>query len=138
MIVLIDGATHGAQTVVTVGQHVGHGKFLETAGACRLDNAHIGDVMRCQCVKTNAKSVRSLLSRVVICQNACRKGVSAGGLQVRSFGVRLLCRYDAHVLADDNGIIYQFNHGSSLLLCGGREATRVSGHAPWPVSNQKR
>ena len=45
MVVLVDGAAHGAQAVVAVGQGVGNGKFLHPRGPGLLDNAHIGDVV---------------------------------------------------------------------------------------------
>ena len=45
VVVLVDGAAHGAEAVMAVGQGVGHGEALEAAGPRRLDDAHIGDVM---------------------------------------------------------------------------------------------
>ena len=51
MVVLIDGASHGTETVVTVGHHIGHRKFRKPAGLCRLDYTHIGYVMGDKAVK---------------------------------------------------------------------------------------
>ncbi len=45
MVVLVDGAPHGAEGVVAVGQGVGNGKFPHTGGSGLLDDAHVGDVV---------------------------------------------------------------------------------------------
>ena len=45
VVVFVDGTAHGAQAVVAVGQRVGNGKFLEAAGAGRLHNTNIGNVV---------------------------------------------------------------------------------------------
>ena len=45
VIVLVDGAAHGAQRVVAVGEHVGQRELLHARSARRLDNADEGDVM---------------------------------------------------------------------------------------------
>ena len=55
VVVLVDGAAHGAQAVVAVGQHIGHGKTRHPAGAGSLDDAHIGDIMAGQAVKAQAQ-----------------------------------------------------------------------------------
>ena len=51
MVVLVDGAAHGAQTIVAVGQHIRYGKLRHTAGLGGLDDAHIGDVVGDQAVE---------------------------------------------------------------------------------------
>ena len=51
VVVFIDGASHGAERVVAVGHGVGDGEFLEPAGACRLDDSDVGDVVRDHCVE---------------------------------------------------------------------------------------
>ena len=51
VVVGVDRAAHGAQAVVAVGQHIGHGKALHAAGLGRLDHAHIGDVVGDQAVE---------------------------------------------------------------------------------------
>ena len=53
VVVLIDGAAHGAQAVVAVGQGVGHGETLEPGGPGLLDNAHVGDVVGDKGVKAD-------------------------------------------------------------------------------------
>ena len=55
VVVLVDGAAHGAQAVVTVGQHVGHRELLQAAGLGGLDDAHIGDVVGDEAVKVQVK-----------------------------------------------------------------------------------
>ncbi len=51
VVVLVDGAAHGAQAVVAVGQHVGHREFRHAAGLSGLDDAHVGDVVGDETVK---------------------------------------------------------------------------------------
>ena len=61
VIVGIYRAAHGAQTVVAVCEHIGHGKALKSARASRLNDADIGDVMGNEAVKFNMqKSVGTL------------------------------------------------------------------------------
>ena len=55
MIVLIQRAAYGAETVMTVSKRVRNGKFLQAAGPCRLNNAHIGYIMRGKRVKFQLK-----------------------------------------------------------------------------------
>ena len=57
MIVLVDGAAHGTEAVVAVGQAVGKGKFLKAACPGSLNDAHIGDVVGNECVKGDVKEV---------------------------------------------------------------------------------
>ena len=45
VVVLIDGAAHGAQAVVAVGEHIGHGELFQTGSAGCLNDAHKGDIM---------------------------------------------------------------------------------------------
>ena len=45
MVVLVDGAAHGTQAVVAVGEGIGNGELLHAGGPGLLDDAHIGDVV---------------------------------------------------------------------------------------------
>ena len=45
VVILVDGAAHGAQGVVAVGEHIGQGEGLHARGPGSLDDTHIGDVM---------------------------------------------------------------------------------------------
>ena len=47
VVILVDGAAHSAQAVVTVGQHIGDGELFQPRGTGRLDDAHKGDVVAC-------------------------------------------------------------------------------------------
>ena len=51
VVIFIDGPAHGTETVVAVGEHIGKRKLRKAARACRLNNAHIGDVMRGKGIK---------------------------------------------------------------------------------------
>ena len=64
MVVLIDGAAHGAQAVVAVGQHIGHGKFFHAAGLGGLDDPHIGDVVGDQTVEGQVQ--QAIVRRLVV------------------------------------------------------------------------
>ena len=55
---LVDGAAHGAEAVVTVGQGVGHGEFPHPGGPGLLDNAYVGDIVAGQGVKANLQPLR--------------------------------------------------------------------------------
>ena len=58
VVVLVDGAAHGAQGVVAAGEHIGNGKALHARGSGRLNDAHIGDVVGGEGVKPDLKSGR--------------------------------------------------------------------------------
>ena len=110
MIVLVDGSTHGAKAVVTVGQGVGYGKFRKPAGPRRLDNAHIGDVVRRHGVKADAQHIFPFRGCVVRGKNARGEAVFARGLNIHALGAGLFgTAYGVSI--NDNGIAYEFNHG---------------------------
>jgi len=64
VVIRVDRPAHGAETVVAVGQDIGHGKLLESACARRLDNAHVRDVMevRRQIAVSNDADPRSIMA----------------------------------------------------------------------------
>ena len=86
MVVLVDGAAHGAQAVVAVGQHIGQGKLLQAAGPGGLDDAHIGDVMGGHGVELDLQPVH-VLGGVVAFQDAV-----GDGLPFSAFSTVALCR----------------------------------------------
>ena len=51
VVVLVDGAAHGAQAVVAVCEHVGDGELLHAGGARRLNDADERDVVRGERIK---------------------------------------------------------------------------------------
>ena len=57
VVVLVDGAAHGAEAVVTVGQSVGDRECLHTGGPGLLDDAHIGDVVGDQRIKADLQLI---------------------------------------------------------------------------------
>ena len=77
VVVFIDGATDGAEGVVAIGHGIGQRELLETTGAGCLDNAHVGDVVRCHRVEADAHLL-SLRAVYVVCpQNAVGDGFFA-------------------------------------------------------------
>ncbi len=60
VVVLIDGAPHGAQGVVAVGEHIGHGELLHAGGPGSLDDAHISNVVGSHGVKFDGQAVHGV------------------------------------------------------------------------------
>ena len=85
MVVLVDGAAHGAQGVVTVGQHIGQGELLQAGGPGGLDDAHIGDVVAGHGVHLEPEGV-GVAGGVVAGQNAVGHGLGLAGGLVRLGG----------------------------------------------------
>ncbi len=52
VVILIDGAAYRAKGIVAVGHRVGEREFLKSAGASRLNNADIGDIVAHHGVKS--------------------------------------------------------------------------------------
>ena len=77
VVVLVDGTAYGAETVVAVGQHVGHGEFRHAGGPGGLDDAHIGDVMAGEGVKAQAQLLH-ICPLVVGLKNAVGNGALGG------------------------------------------------------------
>ena len=126
VVVLVNGAAHGAQAVVAVGQRVGNGKFLEAAGAGRLHNANIGNVVRGHGVKADAQYVL-VLAGIVRGKNTRGEAVFAGGFKVHAFGAGFFGHGYA-VGVDHHGTVHNFDHGRPSGVCGSlarRGLTRV-------------
>ena len=77
MVIFIDGAAHGAKAVVTVGHHIGNGKFLQSGGFGGLDNAHIGNIVGNQAVKLDLHC-RRVFSGIVGAKNFVSHGLFSG------------------------------------------------------------
>ena len=58
MVILVDGAAHGTEAVVAVGQGVGNGKFPQAGGPGLLDDAHVGDIVGNHGVEADAQILR--------------------------------------------------------------------------------
>ena len=103
MVVLVDGAAHGAQAVVTVGQGIGNGEFLHAGGPGLLDDAHIGDVVGHHGVKPDLKSLRIAGYIVALQDTPCH-----GALPRLLLGnVRLLTGNAVHQI---HAVVRQLDH----------------------------
>ena len=89
MVVLIDGAAHGAEAVMAVGEHIGQRKFPEARSAGGLNDAHIGDVVGSQGIKTDMRlSVMRCVRGLVCRKNARGQRIARGGGEVDAPGLR--------------------------------------------------
>ena len=77
VVILVDGAAHGAQAVVAVGEHIRDGELFQAGRAGRLDDAHKGDVMAGHGVKLDLQ-VFGIAAGVVSLQNAVGHGTGLG------------------------------------------------------------
>ena len=76
VVVLVDGAAHGAQGVVAVGEHIGERELLQPGGPGRLDDAHVGDVVRGHGVEAQLQIIH-ISAGVVAGQDAVGHGAGA-------------------------------------------------------------
>ena len=74
VVILVDGAAHGAQGVVAVGHGIGNGEFLQTGGLGGLDDTHVGDVMGNEAVKLQME-LAGLLPHVVLAEDLIGDGL---------------------------------------------------------------
>ena len=105
VVVLVDGAAHGAQAVVTVGQGVGNGELLHAGGPGLLDDAHIGDVVGHHGVKADAQ-LHGVRGHVVSLQDLPGHGPAAGFLLGRGRSFLGNAVYQVHAVVgelDHNG-----------------------------------
>ena len=58
VVILVDGAAHGAQAIVAVGHGVWNGELLKAGGLGGLDDAHEGDVVGDESVKLQPELLR--------------------------------------------------------------------------------
>lgn len=73
MVVIIDGPADGAEGIVTAGQDIGKRKLLHPGGSCRLDNAHVGDIMAHHGIKFDLQ-ILHVFSVVVLFENPISNG----------------------------------------------------------------
>ena len=125
MVVLIDGAAHGAQAVVTAGQHIGQRKFVQTRSSCSLDDANIRQVVACDGVKLDFQIFR-VAAGIVCLQNVVSNRAFFGFFLIKR-GFCVLFLYQSLAIQQvDTGII-QLNHVcySFYPVCDGlRRTTR--------------
>ena len=105
VVILVDGAAHGAQAVVTVGQGVGNGELLHAGGPGLLDDAHIGDVVGHHGVEADAQ-LHGVRGHVVSLQDLPGHGPAAGFLLGRGRSFLGNAVYQVHAVVgelDHNG-----------------------------------
>ena len=77
VVILVDGAAHGAQRVMAVGEHVGQRELLHARGACRLDDADKGDVVARHGIEANLERL-GISGRIVCLEDRIRDGAALG------------------------------------------------------------
>ena len=112
VVVLVDGAAHGAETVVAVRHDIGQRKFLHAGGARRLDDADIGNVMARHRVEFHAQILHGI---------ACVMGLEDAVGDSAFFGFGLGHTRRSRGLGDAvykiNAMVVQF-HGRTLrIIC---------------------
>ena len=75
VVVFVDGSAHSTQRVVAVGHCIGQWEFFKTACAGRLNDAHIGDVVRHHGIKLDSHPLAFAVVDVMGTQNAIGDGV---------------------------------------------------------------
>jgi len=134
MVVPVDGPSHGAQAVVAVRQDIRHREGLHPAGPGRLDDPHIGDVVRRQRIETDLHDPR--IFRPVVCgKNPISHGSLPGFSRVdlssgpgsetrlrqptadrfRIAGIRLL--HDQTTPQNKSALFRYLYHRTALFLC---------------------
>ena len=128
MVILVDGAPHGAKAVMAVGKDIGNGKFLHAGGAGGLDNTHVGDIVGGDGIEFDTEIFR-LIGVVVGLNNPIGHG-ALFGLLLGDLPAGPLpqggCR--VAVIGDDLGLVQQvyagvielYHNVSPLFLCSAR------------------
>ena len=116
VVVLVDGAAHGAQRVMAVGEHVRQRELLHARGARRLDDADEGDVVARHGIEANLERVR--VARGVVrledrVGDGSAPGVGGGGLDAGSRG--LAFRDDLLASAQVDTLVVQLDHADPAL-----------------------
>ena len=119
VVVLVDRPADRAQRVVAVGEHVGEGKGRHARCPCRLDDAHIGDVVAGHRVKVQTQPLR-VPGPVVRRDDAPgHRAVSGLGLICRPAGqhadlFRFRLGYNIDAVYQINAAVIQFHHDLCL------------------------
>ena len=111
MVVLVDGAAHGAQRVMAVGEHVGQRELLHARGARRLDDADKGDVVARHGIEANLERL-GVAGRVVCLKDRIRDGATLGILgRLRNTALGSLGRrHNLAAAAQVDAVLVQLNH----------------------------
>ena len=111
MVVLVDGAAHGAQRVMAVGEHVGQRELLHARGTRRLDDADKGDVMARHGVEANLERL-GVAGRIVCLEDRIRDGATLGilGCLRNTVLSSLGRRHNLTAAAQVDAVLVQLNH----------------------------
>ena len=111
MVVLVDGAAHGAQRVVAVGEHVGQRELLHARGARRLDDADKGDVVARHGVEANLERL-GVAGRIVCLEDRIRDGAALGILgRLRNTALGSLgLRHNLAAVTQVDAVLVQLDH----------------------------
>ena len=111
VVVLVDGAAHGAQRVMAVGEHVGQRELLHTRGARRLDDADKGDVVARHGVEANLERL-GVAGRIVCLEDRIRDGAALGILgRLRNTALGSLGRrHNLAAAAQVDAVLVQLDH----------------------------
>ena len=111
VVVLVDGAAHGAQRVVAVGEHVGQRELLHARGARRLDDADKGDVVARHGVEANLERL-GVAGRIVCLEDRIRDGAALGILgRLRNTALGSLGRrHNFAAAAQVDAVLVQLDH----------------------------
>ena len=111
VVVLVDGAAHGAQRVMAVGEHVGQWELFHARGARRLDDADKGDVVARHGIEANLERL-GVAGRIVCLEDRIRDGATLGVLgRLRNTALGSLGRrHNLAAAAQVDAVLVQLNH----------------------------
>ena len=111
VVVLVDGAAHGAQRVMAVGEHVRQRELLHARGARRLDDADKGDVVARHGVEANLERL-GVAGRIVCLEDRIRDGAALGILgRLRNTALGSLGRrHNLAAAAQVDAVLVQLDH----------------------------
>ena len=111
VVVFVDGAAHGAQRVMAVGEHVGQRELLHTRGTCRLDDADKGDVVARHGVEADLECL-GVAGRVMCLKNRISDGAALGILgRLSNTALYSLCRrHNLVATTQVDAVLVQLDH----------------------------
>ena len=111
VVVLVDGAAHGAQRVMAVGEHVGQRELLHARGARRLDDADKGNIVARHGIEANLERL-GVAGRIVCLEDRIRDGSALGILRrLRNAALSSLgLRHNLATAAQVDAVLVQLNH----------------------------
>ena len=111
VVVLIDGAAHGAQRVMAVGEHVRQRELLHARSARRLDDADKGDVVARHGIEANLECL-GVARRIVCLEDRIRDGAALGILGcLRNTALGSLGRrHNLAAAAQVDAVLVQLDH----------------------------